>query len=280
MKMHYYTKESNFGDAINPWFWEYWVGDLFENQSDSLFVGIGTLINNRIPESFRSVHIMGSGAGYGDFVPTVKNNWIIHCVRGPLTAKTLGIDLSFAIADPAILINEMVPVGVGRKNQCGFMPHIGIDSPRFKDVIESMGLVYISPKSEREIVIREVNSCERLICSAMHGAILAEALRIPWFPVSTSKDILGFKWYDWMLSMEIESNLTPITSIWSYKSPGVIGTLKAEIRTAAFKAQLKRIMARGRFLLAENSIFEQRKEQLKSVIINFNESNKRATAFG
>ena len=38
----------------------------------------------------------------------------------------------------------------------------------------------------------------------MHGAIIADTLRIPWIPISTRPSINTFKWLDWCESMELE----------------------------------------------------------------------------
>lgn len=63
MQLFYYSEMVNFGDTINPWFWSHYIDQPFQESSDELFVGIGTLINNRLPETYQQVHIMGSGAG-------------------------------------------------------------------------------------------------------------------------------------------------------------------------------------------------------------------------
>ncbi|MBV5343050.1 hypothetical protein JZU68_05380, partial [bacterium] len=116
----------NFGDSINPWFWSHYIDRPFEEDSDELFVGIGTLLNNRLPANYSAIHVMGSGAGYGEYIPSCPKNWRVHCVRGPLTADSIGIDRKYAIADPAILLNELVPLSNCKAFTCSFMPHVGI----------------------------------------------------------------------------------------------------------------------------------------------------------
>ena len=46
-------------------------------------------------------------------------------------------------------------------------------------------------------VIREIAQSEVIIAESMHGAILADAFRVPWVAVSTSNSINSFKWNDW-----------------------------------------------------------------------------------
>jgi succinoglycan biosynthesis protein ExoV len=45
---------------------------------------------------------------------------------------------------------------------------------------------------------------EVIITEAMHGAIIADAFRIPWIPVRTHQEILDFKWKDWTSSVCVE----------------------------------------------------------------------------
>lgn len=274
MKLFYFNRFANFGDSINPWFWKQYIDTPFSDDCDQLLVGIGTLINNLLPEDYREIHVLGSGAGYGHFIPKKRENWHIHCVRGPLTAKALEIDDKYAITDPAILLNELTTIGTNRNMNCGFMPHIGIDSPRLKETVEECGILYISPGDEPAKVIEEVNRCERLICSAMHGAILADALRVPWYPVSTSNEILPFKWQDWLSSMQIEKELHQLITIWPHLSPGIKGSISNPTKKILFRLQLKKIQKTGKFILSEQRVFDQRKSQLKDVFFDFNKINK------
>jgi hypothetical protein len=62
-----------------------------------------------------------------------------------------------------------------------------------------------------ETVLGALETCEHVICEAMHGAILADALRIPWtrvtieVPFYESDNSNEFKWNDWMLSIRTVS---------------------------------------------------------------------------
>ncbi|MEP7113232.1 MAG: polysaccharide pyruvyl transferase, partial [Ilumatobacteraceae bacterium] len=86
MKLYYY-QHANFGDALNLWLWPKLISaDSFDDDASSIFVGIGTLINNRLPSDAFKI-VFGTGVGYGEPVPTVDQNWKIYCVRGPLSAR-------------------------------------------------------------------------------------------------------------------------------------------------------------------------------------------------
>jgi len=55
-----------------------------------------------------------------------------------------------------------------------------------------------------------------VVTEAMHGAIVADTLRIPWVPVVCSPAILPFKWSDWTRSVELayRPRLLPPSSGW------------------------------------------------------------------
>lgn len=270
MKLHYFSKYPNFGDTINPWFWRHYINCHFDNNSDEIFVGIGTLINDELPINCKAIHIMGTGAGYGEKIPRQQKNWIVHCVRGPLTARAIGVSPSHAITDPAVLISELVPTITDRDCRCAFMPHVELDSPRLQKLVESCDIRYISPKDDPESVISSVNRSGRLITSAMHGAILADALRVPWYPVSNSPNILTFKWLDWFQSMNIKANLHRIPTIWPDRQPGVKGTLIVYTKEALFKRELIRIQSRGSFQLSSKFLLKEKCEKLKKIFSDFN----------
>ena len=49
MQLYYYVDpEGNFGDDLNPVIWRYFLSDFLNDDANTLFIGIGTILNNRI----------------------------------------------------------------------------------------------------------------------------------------------------------------------------------------------------------------------------------------
>lgn len=275
MKLHYYRSEvPNFGDDINPWFWEKAFGlnvAATQEKNESVLLGIGTLINDLLPKA-ATIHILGSGAGYGNTIPSVKDNWIVHFVRGPLTAKRIGVDTSKVITDPVILLYDWIEKASVKHYKHSFMPHYAINSIKLKRAVERAGIHYISPSDKRDDVIDQVNRSENLITSAMHGSILAEALRVPWHPVITSPEILSFKWKDFLYTLDLEYNPTRLTTIWPEFKKDIVSRSKMHIKEALVSNELKSIIKKGNFYLSDDLTIINRVQQLRETIGDFKEN--------
>lgn len=214
MKLYYFKDEQgNFGDDLNPWLWDSLFPGILDEVDDHLFVGVGTLLNHRIPIAPRTT-VFGSGHGYGQ-LPDIKSTWDFYCVRGPMTAKALGLDPALAITDPASLVPLFYQEQQPEKYKVSFMPHC--DSARLGDwaaVCDLAGIHFIDPRSHYFEVFAQIKSSALLVTEAMHGAILADAFRIPWIPVKAYPHISEYKWQDWLMSVGLTTPLQGLTPVW------------------------------------------------------------------
>lgn len=236
MQMHYfYDPSGNFGDDLNPWLWPQLFPNLFDEQPDEIFVGIGTLINHRLPASpFK--HIFGSGLGYGA-APKIDGSYAFHTVRGYETAKALALNPRCVITDPAVLIRAVpYPRAPKPLYPFGFMAtgH-SISNYDWEALCSDVNIHFISCHWEVERVLFEISQCETLITEAMHGAIVADALRIPWIPVNCYGYVLDFKWIDWLSTMNLPYRPSRITPVFSPQN----GTSKRDLLKSQFKRSLK-----------------------------------------
>ncbi|MDO6566326.1 polysaccharide pyruvyl transferase family protein [Alteromonas sp. 1_MG-2023] len=275
MYLHYFnSKSSNFGDALNPWFWKDIVGINFDGDNDEIFIGIGTLLNDQnrfLRPSEKRVHVFGTGAGYGNSVPKVGKNWIVHGVRGPLTANAIGVEKSLVLSDPVIYLNRVINLHTDKKYKCSFMPHYQTMSKELQSVVESAGINYISPSLSTEEVIGEVNNSEKIICEAMHGAILAEALRVPWIPIATSEDILSFKWRDFCMSLDLNYNPMSFPRLWGVDTTNFVRKVVKIVKHKAFSKRLIELEKSSSFVLSSDKKLDEMNDKFEDAIFSFKE---------
>ena len=119
----FYFKDvlGNFGDDLNPWVWSRLIPNAIDEDQDTIFIGIGTLINHRIPITpFK--HVFGSGVGYGH-LPKIDNKFEFHAVRGYESAKALGLSPDKVVTDSAIFVRALFDQSIYEKKwRFGFMP--------------------------------------------------------------------------------------------------------------------------------------------------------------
>lgn len=205
MELYRYRAATNFGDQMNDWFWDA-VCPGWREAGDGFLVGIGTILNAKLPAGVRKV-VMGSGAGYGP-PPGARllGECEIRCVRGPRTAAALGLPAALAATDPAVLAADM-PEFAGRAvwGRPIFVPHhvtFWFASP--ERVADEAGVDLVLPQQDSREVIRRIASAPLVLAESMHAAILADAFGTPWHAVVVSPLINRWKWLDWGESIGLE----------------------------------------------------------------------------
>lgn len=231
--LYFKDPKGNFGDDLNPWLWDKLLGDAGEN-SDSCLLGIGTILmpsNKLVTENYENKKIVfGSGARPSlDYKKlTIDNDlWDIRFLRGPLSSYYFDNKYKY-ITDAAYAI-RLLPstqklIDTEKKYDVSVMPYY--KSTEFLDwdkICKEMGFHYISPHSENgvEATLQEIAASKYIITEAMHGAILADALRVPWHrfvfsaPHFESSAVSDFKWMDWLMSIKL--NLNEVTYLRFYQ---------------------------------------------------------------
>jgi succinoglycan biosynthesis protein ExoV len=205
MKLYYYQDTiGNFGDDLNPWLWPKLIPGIFNEDDGLLFIGIGTLLSRKVPALPLKKVVFGSGVGSAP-LPLIDSKWRFLCVRGPLSAQALGLDSKLAITDSAVLIRL---VELPKESKCfdlSFMPHHrSVRRTNWRLYCKVAGINYIDPGGKICEILRDIQRSKVVVTEAMHGAIVADALRIPWIPIQLYDHILEFKWHDWCKSLGID----------------------------------------------------------------------------
>lgn len=208
MKLVYFRdRVPNFGDELNTYIWPALLpaGFLDEDPSE-LFIGIGSILGNHLPPAARKF-VVGSGhAGYSGIPDMMDGTWQVQFVRGPRTAEMLGLPAETAICDSAVLLRAMAGLPAPAE-QIGvaFMPHYqSLERGLWAEACRLAGITLIDPTGPVETILPQLRGARLLITEAMHGAIVADALRVPW--VAAQPLFWGHhrKWLDWAAAVEVD----------------------------------------------------------------------------
>lgn len=242
----------NFGDDLNGVLWPALAPELFDEDSTEGFLGIGTIVGMPTP-GVDFLHVFSSGVGYdrlGDW--TVPRR--VWCVRGPLSARALGVDPAFALTDGAVLVPRLLAADP-REPAAGdvvVMPHWeSLLIPGWETACALAGFRLVSPIDPDPVAVcRRLRGARLVLTESLHGAIVADALGVPWIPVATSGNFSIFKWADWCASVGVA--LAPVVApppsaaAWARFGRFRAGTLGRRIRIGpdeAWREQQARLAA-------------------------------------
>lgn len=180
----------NFGDILSYYIFEKLSGYNHSpynlsllNSSDLVeehYMTIGSIINYSTTQTI----IWGSGM-ISENLKDIKFKEVL-CVRGPKTYQKL-IDKGYKIprkfGDPALITPLIYKSTSIVKYKIGIIPHIK-DYDFIKDNFKNDTLLVINLTIEKnnksvENIIDDINSCEFILSSSLHGVILSNAYNIP-----------------------------------------------------------------------------------------------------
>lgn len=231
MKLQYFKgQQPNFGDELNQWLWPQLLPGFFDDDTRVLFIGIGSILGSHYDAHVKKI-VFGAGyvATYHPAPDVHGGDWDIFFVRGPRTARALGLSDSLAIGDAAILLRALNRPFRREPRYVGFMPHWeSMPRGNWRAACALAGVRFIDPTASVERVISDILGCMVLIAEAMHGAIVADTLRVPWVPVLPIEHAHRDKWLDWADAMNL-----------SLRRPRLFPSTPAEVRIAtAYRPRL------------------------------------------
>ncbi|HDZ14162.1 hypothetical protein LCGC14_0796160 [marine sediment metagenome] len=219
--LYFKSDKGNFGDDLNPWLWPKIFKSDLNKYEDSYFLGIGSILHaqNKNLDSITDKRkiVFGTGIRPANNYRNLKidSTWDIRFLRGPLSAQALGNQHEY-ITDAAYAVRQLDNfhdlVNTKKKYEISIMPYFhSVEYFDWEKISKDLGYHYISPYSENgvEHTLKEIASSKYLISEAMHGAILADVLRVPWkrfvltTPHTEGERVSDFKWRDWLNSVGI-----------------------------------------------------------------------------
>ncbi len=161
--------------------------------------------------SGKRVFILGSGAGTGPLPSAWPHpRWHVLAVRGPLTATLLGRPDAAATDSAALLAATRPPARAERRDILFIPHHNSVEFSLWPRACAQAGFVFVDPRRPPQEVLARLDRARLVVTEAMHGAIVADTLRIPWVPVVCSPVIPPFKWVDWARSLDLDYRPLPL----------------------------------------------------------------------
>lgn len=205
IKCFYFKGVLNFGDVLTPIIIKHISGQdikYVKGNEENKLLAIGSDMNRWLR---KNDVVWGYGSRSSEksgkiIVPEGVKFW---AVRGPLTRQTIlkdnpNIIVPEIYGDPAILMPLIYkPKTQQLKYKIGIIPHY-IDKTLFEIKSEDIKLINVSDNPYK--IIDEINQCETIISTSLHGTIVAESYgkKVVWLQVSDR--IIGalFKFNDYL----------------------------------------------------------------------------------
>ncbi len=293
MKYIYYKDpKGNFGDDLNGWLWPQFFGEESLDNDDA-FLGIGSILfnDNQLITDLKGRKKIVFGTGVRPAYESFKydDNWDIKFLRGPLSSYSLNSEYEY-ITDAAYALRFIENFdslkNLEKKYEISVMPYFrSIPFFDWQLICDSLGYHYISPLSENgvEFTLKEIASSKYLITEAMHGAILADVLRVPWnryilsTPVTEGSMVSEFKWMDWLYSVGltnvnatfIKFNRKTFLNPWIKKISGNILDVDFFVKKVVVTEILSKLASIDLYYLSKDSIIDGIDEKLNAKIIDF-----------
>lgn len=230
---HCYDPEGNFGDDLNHWIWAELCPELGGERDDGLLLlGVGTVLGMRLPPGEWSKVVLGSGIGYSP-PPRLDASWSILAVRGPVTAKVLGVEPNLAATDAAALLVDLPALSgkpLGREGTA-FVPHVSVAGlGHWPEACRLAGVAFVDPRDDPREVVARINRSKLVLADSLHAAIVADALRVPWRPLVSSRGINSVKWLDWTMGLGVPYRpvLLEKTSLLEVIRDGLLGVFEQD----------------------------------------------------
>lgn len=225
-----FQKVSNAGDVLSTIISKHYFSENIQLASQEPLKENNLIVIGSILEwADEMSHICGGGL----LLPSSKLNYKpkeINLIRGPLTEQCLvqqGIKATKLYGDPGILAPKFFPRSQKKQYKIGIIPHyVDANHPWIKQPGNNNILV-IDVTAPLELFFKQLQACETILSSSLHGLIFAHAYNIPALWIELSNKVLGngFKFYDYYLSLGVSPENVTRVKINQTHSPDSLSNL-------------------------------------------------------
>lgn len=218
------------------------IGDVFSQFAAKQYFKKTIKCYDRLPLTFPNLVFIGSifdfadensvvcGSGLMYRLPVKRKPYKITLTRGPLTFSELqrqGIQAPHLFADPGVLLPCTIPYSQRViDHKIGIVPHyIDLEHPWVKKASQDGHLV-ISPKTDPISFSKQIQRCETILSSSLHGIIFAHScgIRACWTELSNKVIGDGFKFYDYYASLAVAPDNVKRVKITEITEPSLIAS--------------------------------------------------------
>ena len=219
--LYYSDFSKNWGDYINPFLVEKISGKktvsykrIYNIKNKKKLTGVGSILHH---PGLADAVIWGSGFIHPvDSLKELPSEILV--LRGKHSAKIFqdnGIKDKGVYGDPALLFPTFYKPTSAKKFKIGFLPHYSELNSFLtnKNITENKDVTVISPMVPHNKVykiIDQIDECEIIVSSSLHGLILADVYQIPSLRFTFTNKIYGgdFKYDDYYSGVGINQHHT------------------------------------------------------------------------
>ena len=207
----YWSGSGNWGDELNKDLCEAIserkvnVIDTSEANSTFRYYCIGSILQSPGSDNYE---VWGTGfISSAASLKHIPNK--IHAVRGPLTRNILlshNIECPEIYGDPALLYSKFYKPNVLKEYKYGIVPHyVDYHTEWVEQLKKDKSVNVIHPTATNtNTFVDEVNKCEVILSTSLHGIVCGDSYGIPSYWIELSDKVYGdgFKFRDYFLSVK------------------------------------------------------------------------------
>ena len=175
------NKFTNYGDILTPYIFQKYDINLTHNTDNPQIYGIGSLLQ-MLDNNYKG-YIWSTGFIFPTKFLNFEYNPI--CVRGKLSKNQFLNDTTNTyIGDGGLILDIIYKSKVTKKYKLGIFPNYCdiinmTDDPIHNfEILKRDDVLFIDPRDYIETVINNVNSCENVISSSLHGIVTCDSYNI------------------------------------------------------------------------------------------------------
>jgi len=198
--MYWFDRITNFGDLLSPLLLKKYglIPFRVHAKGQAQLICVGSVLDD-LPQDY-SGFILGSGLINDTIRPYSQAR--ILAVRGELTRQRTGAPAGTILGDPGLLAEKLLDARQPKQYRVGIVPHyVDKDDPRVAMLRARLqdDLLVIDVQRSPAAVIADIDRCEYILSSSLHGLISADALGIPnaWLVLSGKLRGNDFKFHDY-----------------------------------------------------------------------------------